>query len=69
MLTLANILKYAEMSNHYVALQEHNVMGLLYFKTKQILRKRSDWLLPEAGAGGVGEMNTVVKRYKFPGIR
>ena len=30
---------------------------------------RTDWLLPGAGVGGVREMNMVVKRYKFPGIR
>lgn len=31
--------------------------------------QRTDWLLPGAGVGGVGEMSTVVKRYKFPGIK
>ena len=31
--------------------------------------QRTDWLLPGAGVGGVGEMSTVVKMYKFPGIK
>ena len=53
-----SILKYVEMSNHYAVLQEHNVMGLLYFKTKQILRKR-DQIFGTRGGYGEGKLDAV----------